>query len=89
MTTKTVDPRGRLSLGKAFANRLVIIEELEGGVIQITPAQAVPEREAWLHQNRDAIESVTQGLREARAGEFTKAPDLGSDSDWAEDGDDE
>ncbi len=88
MTTKTVDPRGRLSLGKAFANRLVIIEEMEGGVIQVTPAQAVPAPEVWLHENRDAMAAVTQGLREASAAQFADAPDLDADADWAVDGDD-
>ena len=89
MTTKTVDPRGRLSLGKAFANRLVIIKELEGGAIQVIPAEAVPASEAWLHQNREAFQAVAQGLQEARAGQFAEPPDRDADADWADDGDDE
>ena len=89
MTTRTVDPRGRLSLGKAFANRLVIIEELEGGVLQVIPAQAVPAPETWLHENREAFGAVAQGLGAARDGQFAEPPDLDADADWTDDGDDE
>jgi len=86
MTTKTIDPRGRLSLGKAFANRLVIIKELDGGMLQIIPAEAVPSPEAWLYQNRDAFLAVKQGLEEAGSGRFAEPPDLEGDADWANDG---
>ena len=89
MTTKTVDPRGRLSLGKAFANRLVIIKELGGGMLQLIPAEAVPTPEVWLHKNREAFEAVAQGIEEARAGQFAESPDLNADADWSDDGDDE
>ena len=87
MTTKTIDPRGRLSLGKSFANRLVIIKELEGGILQIIPAEAVPTREAWLYNNREAFLAVQQGLQEARAGQFAEPPDLDGDADWLDDKD--
>jgi hypothetical protein len=89
MITKTVDPRGRLSLGKAFANRLVIVEELEGGVLQVIPAEAVPTPEVWLHKNREAIGAVSQGIQDARSGQFAEPPDLNADSAWADDGDDD
>jgi hypothetical protein len=89
MTTRTVDPRGRLSLGKAFANRLVIIKELENGMLQVIPAEAVPVPEAWLYENREAFLAVTQGLQEARAGQFAEPPDRDADAAWTDDGDDE
>ncbi len=85
MTTKTVDPRGRLSLGKAFANRLVIIQELEGGVLQVIPAEAVPATEAWLYRNRETFLAVSRGLEEARAGRFAEPPDREADAGWADD----
>ncbi len=84
MNTRTVDPRGRLSLGKGFANRLVIIEELEGGVLQVIPAQAVPAPEVWLHENREAFGAVSQGIQEARAGQFAEPPNLDADTDWVD-----
>lgn len=76
MTTRTVDARGRLTLGKEYANRLVIISTLEHGLLQITPAEAVPAREAWLYKNKDAITAVLTGLAQAEAGEFAEPPDM-------------
>jgi hypothetical protein len=82
-TTRTVDGRGRLSLGPAFAGRLVLITELPNGSIEITPAEAVPAREAWLHKNRSALKSVVAGIEQARAGQFAEAPDLDADAELA------
>ena len=81
MTTKTVDARGRLTLGPNYANRLVIVREQEDGSLEIIPAEAVPAREAWLYRNPEALKAVRQGLREARAGEVADAPDLEADAD--------
>jgi hypothetical protein len=79
MTTRTVDPRGRLTLGPKYANRLVIVREQEGGALEIIPAEAVPAREAWLRKNPAALKAVRKGLDEARAGRFAKPPDLEAD----------
>jgi len=87
VTTKTIDARGRLSLGKSFANRLVIIKELEGGILQIIPAEAVPSSEAWLYNNAEAFLAVKQGLQEAQASQFVEPPDLDGDADWLDDED--
>jgi len=84
MTTKTVDGRGRITLGPRYANRLVIVREHEDGALEIIPAEAVPAREAWLYKNAKALEAVRDGLQEARAGRFAEAPDLEAGS-----GDDE
>jgi hypothetical protein len=85
MTTKTIDARGRLTLGPAFANRMVLVEELEGGIVQLIPAEAVPAREAWLFKNRKALASVLTGLEQARKGEFAAPPELAPDDDDSED----
>lgn len=87
MTTKTVDARGRLTLGPKYANRLVIVREHEDGALEVIPAEAVPEREAWLHKNADAMKAVEKGLAEAREGRFAEAPDLEADADLDDDGD--
>jgi hypothetical protein len=84
MTTKTIDGRGRLTLGPAFANRMVLVEELEGGIVQLIPAEAVPAREAWLFKNRKALAAVLVGLEQARKGEFAPPPELVPDEDEAE-----
>ena len=76
MTTKTVDSRGRVTLGSRYANRLVIVREQEDGTLKIIPAEAVPAREAWLYKNPEALKAVRQGLEEAQAGRFAEGPDL-------------
>jgi len=86
MTTKTVDARGRLTLGPRYANRLVIIREHEDGAVEIIPAEAVPAREAWLYKNPKALEAVRAGVEEARASRFAEAPDLKADVGDDEDG---
>jgi hypothetical protein len=74
-----VDGRGRVSLGKGFAHRLVLMRELAQGCVQIELAEAVPAREAWLHKNQAAFESVMRGLEQSGRGEFATAPKLGKD----------
>ncbi len=74
MITKNVDDKGRVTLGRRFANRTVIIREVDETEVVITLARAVPERELWLHRNRKAKKSVLRGLEEARAGRFSKSP---------------
>ena len=87
MTTKTVDARGRLTLGPEFANRLVIVRRLDDGGLEIVPAEAVPAREAWLHKNPKALKAVREGLEEARSGQFAEAPDLKADDHLDDQGD--
>lgn len=82
-STRTVDSRGRLSLGIGFANKLVIVEELAGNVLKIVPAEVVPAREAWLYKKPDAISSVITGLAQAKAGQFAAPPDLQADAELA------
>jgi predicted transcriptional regulator len=86
MTTKTVDARGRLTLGPRYANRLVIVREHEDGTVEVIPAEAVPAREVWLHKNPKALKAVRAGIEEAAAGRFAKAPDLKAGPDDGEDG---
>ena len=77
MITKTIDSKGRLSLGERFANRTVIVEEIDSTEVRITLARVVPEREMWLHEIRSAAAAVSRGLAEARAGKLTSVgPDL-------------
>ncbi len=80
MITKTTDSKGRISLGKRFANKTFIIEETGEMELRLQPARIVPEREGWLFENEDAEASVLRGLKEARAGRFSRTPpDLNAD----------
>ena len=88
MSTKTTDSKGRLTLGERFANRTVIVEEIDETEVRITLARVVPERELWLHENREAAAAVHRGLADARAGLAdaragrltTPTPDLAADA---------
>ncbi len=71
----TVDAKGRLTLGKAFANSTVLIEERDGELV-IRPGVVIPAAEAWLYQNPAALALVRRGLADARAGKFVKGPNL-------------
>lgn len=73
--TKHTDAKGRLTLGKAFANKTVLVEEMDGEV-RVRVGRVIPEREAWLYANEKAISSVRRGLDQARKQEFAEGPDL-------------
>ena len=81
MTTKTTDSKGRLTLGERFANRTVIVEEVDETEVRVTLARVVPEREMWLYENDAAIAAVRRGLAEAKRGDLTAAePDVAADA---------
>ena len=73
--TKNTDAKGRLTLGEAFANRMVIVEE-RGDEIVLHLARAIPEREAWLYDNPTALAAIRRGLKQARSRELSDGPDL-------------
>jgi hypothetical protein len=58
---KTVGNSGQISLGKEYAGRTVMVEELERGVWMIRTAQVIPDNELWLH-TADASESLDEAL---------------------------
>ena len=82
--TRTVDRNGRLTLGKNYASKLVIIKEMDDGLLQIVRAEAVPEREAWVYKNPQAIKMVLEGIEEANAGKLGMGPDLDAGAKLAE-----
>ena len=83
--SRHVDSKGRLTLGESFANRTVIVEQHAGGAVLIRLALVVPEAEAWLYENEQAMESVRRGIRQAHTGKFAKKePDLRAATDLAD-----
>jgi hypothetical protein len=46
---KTIGSSGQISLGKQWAGRTVVVDELEPGVWSIKTAQVIPDNERWLH----------------------------------------
>jgi hypothetical protein len=85
MNVKVVDKKGRVVLGNGLAGRMVIINDADPDRIVITPAVAVPESEAWLYKNEEALNLVRKGLDQARKGQFSKVPpDLSGDAALAD-----
>ncbi len=83
--SKNVDSKGRLGLGKRFANRTVIIREVNETEIVVTLARVVPEREMWLLENQEAKDLVSTGLNQAAEGRFSDSPpDLEEDAEFAD-----
>jgi hypothetical protein len=72
---KTIDGKGRLTLGREFAGRTVQVEKDDGGIV-IKFYRVVPEREAWLWENETAKGMVDRGLQQARELELNDGPDL-------------
>jgi len=81
--TKHTDSKGRLTLGEAYANRTLIVEQ-RGTDIVIRLARVIPEREAWLYENPTALAAVRRGLKQARAGKLSDGPDLADAARLAE-----
>jgi hypothetical protein len=82
--SKTADHKGRVTLGKEFADRLVIVKKIEDGVVEVTLAEAIPAREAWLHRDKKALATLLRALEETGRGEFAQPPDWQGDHEAAE-----
>ncbi len=74
---KTTDAKGRVTLGGHFANRAVIVEQQGDDAVIVRLARVIPEREAWLYENPQALVAVRLGLNQALKGKVAKnSPDL-------------
>ena len=83
MTTKTIDEKGRVSLGAKFAGKTVLIEEHTDELV-LRLGQFVPSGEEWLWQNKQALASVQRGLDQAKRGERVDGPDLSASFAFAD-----
>ena len=72
MIAKLADSKGQIALGSKFANKTVIVEEIDDWEVRIIAAAVIPERELWLHRNEKAMAIVQQGLAQARSRRFRK-----------------
>jgi hypothetical protein len=65
-TIKTIGNSGQISLGKQYAGRHVVVEELEQGVWMIKLGDFVPDNERWLQDpevQRDLDEALDWAAR--------------------------
>jgi hypothetical protein len=84
MTIKTADSKGRIALGKTFANSTVLIERVSSNEYRVIKARVIPEDEAWLWENDKALGMVMRGLRQAKDRQFVETPpDLDLDDELA------
>jgi hypothetical protein len=84
MKTYTTDASGRLCLGKEFANKMFSLQMRQGN-IELVPVQVVPEKEAWLYKNSEALAAVEQGLKQAKQGKGKPLSfNLEDDDAWLE-----
>jgi len=72
--TKSADSKGRVTLGDKFANRTVLVRTVSETEVVVELATVVPDRELWLHKNKQALAEVERGLADAAAGRFAKSP---------------
>jgi hypothetical protein len=80
MDTKTADSRGRINLGKEFANKTFLFTKSGETEMKLELAAVIPERELWLYRNPEAKALLEIGLDQAKAGKFsTTPPDLDAD----------
>ena len=49
---KTIGASGQISIGKEYAGRHVIVEEIEKGVWLIKTASIIPDSEMWMHEEQ-------------------------------------
>jgi hypothetical protein len=51
-TIKSVGRSGQISLGKKFAGKTVLIDQIEAGVWVVKLGQFIPDSEQWLHESK-------------------------------------
>jgi hypothetical protein len=75
--TRTIDERNRLTLGELMRGyKRVRLYKNERGEILLQPVVEVPASELWLYQNRNAMESVIKGIKDASEDKISRL-DLG------------
>ncbi len=47
---KTIGSNGQISLGKEYAGKSVLVDEIEPGVWVVKIGQFIPDSERWLHE---------------------------------------
>lgn len=73
---KTIGSSGQISLGKEYAGRPVLVEEIEQGVWLIKTARIIPDSEMWMHEEpaKSRIEKAIKWAEKQKA----KESDLGA-----------
>ena len=71
--TRTIDDRNRLTLGELLkGSKRVRLYKNNRGEVLLQPVVEIPASELWLFQNREALENVKKGLKDAAEGRISK-----------------
>jgi hypothetical protein len=71
--TRTIDDRKRVTLGDLLKDfKRVKLYRNPLGELLLRPVVEVPASEAWLFENKKALESVLEGIRDAAEGRISK-----------------
>ncbi len=66
------DAKGRITLGTlAKGVDSFTVSQNKDGDIVLRPMASIPARELWLYQNKKALKSVLQGIKEIGEGKHT------------------
>ncbi|SMP77433.1 hypothetical protein SAMN06295888_12819 [Desulfonatronum zhilinae] len=76
---KTVGKSGQITLGKQYAGKQVLVDEIESGVWILKIGHFIPQNEQWLHQP-DVKAELDQAVAWAESN-----PPQGSDLEMLED----
>ncbi|MEI8282286.1 MAG: hypothetical protein WCG75_07770 [Armatimonadota bacterium] len=82
MELREPDRAGRINIGKEYSGKIFAIQHLANGDIVLSPMVVRHEREDWLFQNPEALDSVMRGIEQSAAG---KTKSLGSFAKYAAD----
>jgi hypothetical protein len=84
--TLRLDGKGRVTFGNlAKGVSSFKVKKNEDGSFLLRPMKEVPEREAWLYNNPEALKAVLEGLADLKAG---RVHDLGDFTQFITDKDD-
>ncbi len=71
--TRTIDDRNRLTLGELLkGSKRVRLYKNKRGEVLVQPVVEIPASEIWLFQDKEALENVKKGLKDAAEGRISK-----------------
>ncbi|OGW01878.1 MAG: hypothetical protein A2Z59_10065 [Nitrospinae bacterium RIFCSPLOWO2_02_39_17] len=68
---KVIGSSGQISIGKEYAGRSVVVEEIEEGVWLIKTARVIPDNEMWMHEEpgKSRIDKAIEWAKKHKASE--------------------
>jgi hypothetical protein len=83
MEIKTADSRGRINLGKEFANKIFIFEKVGKTEMKLEIATVIPDKEIWFYRDPEAQKALFEAIGRVKAGEFADSPpDIIKEEPW-------